>query len=172
MSLCLTSFDVVLLAIQRRLMDVMAYPEERVLLDADDEGHEAPHPQQAEQYLRVKWGDSGFDQDVFEGAGRVVPIEQVQLNVEVWTRLALDDTNQMGIWLTEQTLGHALARHLVLKALAGFQPADTGGRWLVTEPMIPQGTVKPRRKRSGDGWGSSVVRFLVSYALDLGTDYV
>lgn len=163
-----TGMDVLLPLIQQRLMLVTTFPEERVIIDARDD--EDDLKSQADQYVLLRGGGGSPGPD-FQGAGRNSLVLNEEIVCILHTRLQTDEATSDAQFLTNRSLGHYVARGLIWSALAGFQPVDADGNWLVTEPIWPRTYSKPRKSKARPGWGSSSLAFNVQYSAKIDTSY-
>ena len=168
-----TDLATILPVLRARLVDWVELPLERVgLLQRDD----VPFHSQADSYLFLRVEGGTFIMGDVEGAGRINTKERILFSITCRTRLALDEANVDYLWMvaTEESRGNAILRHKVLDAMMLFQPEDEDGNWLITEPIKPDRTLRPR-KASGNNpnkeWGESTLWFVLTYHLDLDQDY-
>ena len=152
----------ILPVIQRRLRTRLDWPAERVLLSLRDDGS---HPH--EQYLRL-WPRSHVCHQIFRhGAGRIDTRVTRRVAVKLWTRLALDETNDDQQWLTNATLGHCDLEHTIFDALENFSPENSDGDWLVYMPLKLYPASEPAKEDEEAEWGCTVQEYDVCYVLDL-----
>jgi hypothetical protein len=159
-----TTFDVLMLNIQQRLVSVLGFPPERILLDLDEDAKERSPAIQADQYVRVLDGGGDSDREPQDARGRVAPVVKETLIVALFTRLAVDDVNTKLQWLTDPANGNLRTRDSLWDALFCFQPMDTAGNWLVVEPLKVKNVRRPQDlgpKRPG--WGRSGIEVEVKY---------
>lgn len=158
-----TRLDAIVLACQARLVEILRWPEERVLVADPDDVDPVPT---AVDGLCCLWPESASIRH-YEAAGRYRTAEDVRLVVAVYTRLAVDAKPSGRAWLTGAGRGHLIARHRVLDALVAFQPVDEESNWLCQQPIAPAPNSKPKRDRKTPGWGESRLTFQFVYDLDL-----
>lgn len=164
-----TRLHLLLPMIQQRLMDVLGFPAERVLISCRQEEDGEDHPQGL-QYVRMRALGASPDMPVWEGAERVCPEHTRKLRVTLYTRLNTDPLGDDGVWATDPSLGHYAAEHLLYEALYAWFPTDTSGNAFTFEGLRPapvQETRKDRANRSFDGWGRSSVECDIRYVLDI-----
>lgn len=168
-----TNLAVILSVLRARLVDVTGLPPERVgLLQRE----EAPFNAHGDGYVYLRVEDGGFDMPDLIGAGRIDTREEILFSVTARSRCALDESNMDWLWLTEESLGNLKLRHAVLEAMVCFQPTDSEGNWLVTEPIKPSRSRRPRkepgtRDRPNKDWGESVTYWELKYECDLTQTY-
>lgn len=179
MAVSRTELGPILLQLKIRLMDVLSWPAERVLLMDPDQ---SAYHHQADQYLLL-WPDSSSpDLPILEGAGRVDARASERIMVVLRTRLSLDEATSKQLWLTDATgLGHLHTRHLIWDALINFQVTDADteegddpdeANWLIVAPVTPAGGQRPRSgKLDAKDWGETTQFFGLTYVLDLDQDY-
>lgn len=165
-----TSLDVIILAVQARLIASLGWPAERVLVMDPALFDALDLTPQADAFLLL-WPDTETpDRPIFVGAGRLDTRATERILVEVRTRTALDEPQSRLVWLTDsvQGLGHiACARHPVLDALIGWLPSDAAGDALTTCPLAPANGQRPTGDRKRPEWGRSTLYFDVQYVLKL-----
>lgn len=162
-----TSLPVILHFIRARLVEVLRFPEERVLILARDA---LPGDFQATQYCWLRPRRQSPNLPVIYGAGRNDARMTRTLAVTLRTALSADESGQDAEWLTQEGLGHLQAEHALYDALLLFQPTDAHGNWLVYEPLHPREATGPERIIPCS-WGESTLEFEVAYQLDLQTAY-
>ena len=162
-----TSLDVILPVLRARLVSVTGLPAERVgALQRND----VPFNAHGDNYVFLRVEDSSFDMADIIGAGRIDSREEVLLSLTVRSRLATDEANMDWKWLTDESYGNLRLRHRCIDALLCFQPLDDDGNWLVTEPIKPTTTRRPRKeegKAPNREWGESTTWWKMTYHLDL-----
>jgi hypothetical protein len=158
-----SSLTVFLPLIQQRLETVLGFPPERVILDARD-NDDTEYKFQADQYLLLRVL-AGKVTDDYEGAGRNAVVLVRDITVTLWTRLQTDEATSDYQWLTNASLGHLQAEEQLYNALAGWQPLDSNGLWVLEEPIYPRPVDRPLKSRKRVGWGRSTVQFSVMFAL-------
>lgn len=164
-----TSLSAILLAIQTRLVEVLSWPEERIVLDArDDPDAEAVQPQ-ADAFLRIRTEARTPVGETVDARGRKHPHMRARISVTLRTRCDLDKVNSDQIALTHASRGHFAAEHKVWDALIVFQPEDDAGNWLVFEPIKPGPATSPRKPPKG--WMGSQIEFNLGFILDLTQSY-
>lgn len=159
-------------------MSITGLPRERVNSSAWDTTPEF----QGDQDIVLHVGNPvphGNDQDA---TGRLVRNDQDAtgrlstrlvrpVEVRPRTRLALDVGGYSDLWLTDPNLGHLQLEELIFNALEQFEPADTNGNWLVTEPIRLIPSVRPvipeAPPQTPREWGDSRLTYEVSYLLAL-----
>jgi hypothetical protein len=163
-----TQLDLILPPLRQRLMDVTGFPQERVLFIQGD----VTFHTQAEQYLVVKLEDEKDEEPIILGAGRHDVRELQVFSVTVRTRCSLDQAQESFIQLTDLTLGHLRIVHQVKDAMILFQPLDpVTGKWLVTEPILPQRGSRPESLPQEPEWMQKTLWFTLKYELNLSLDY-
>lgn len=164
-----SSLEDILPPILVRVRTVTGLPAERVFLCQREE---CPYDSQADSYVFLRVEDSDYDDPNVIGAGRTDTRETVVLTATVRSRLALDEADRDTAWMTHASLGHLRLRRLVQDALLLFQPEDGDGNWLVTEPIKPHNTRKPRKDRKPNPeWGESIAAWLVTFELAVDQTY-
>lgn len=160
-----TTLDVIYLNIQARLVAVLAWPVNLVIIGDPDK---IVIPEQ-EQFLTLWLGNGNFRRPVYGAAGRIDTRELIQLEVTLFTQTALDDANSAGTWLTDATgLGHLIARHNVFNAiLEPWAPTDDQGNRLTTSPLKPSTGARPRINPQYKSRGDSKLLFEFEYMLAL-----
>lgn len=157
----------ILPVMQQRLMAVLGFPKERVKLSCR---RNTPHPH--EQYVVVRPRSHITHQVYRHGGGRADTRVTRRVAVELWTRLALDETGDSEQWLLDASLGHLDREHQIFDALENFQPLNAQGDWLVYQPLKLYPTSDPDLEEPDEPeWGRSVQEYDVSYVLDLSQDY-
>lgn len=162
----------ILLAVRARLITVLAFPPERVVVLAR-ESLDQEH--QANQYVLLRALGGPFDQACFDGGGR----RDTRLERTCWatlrTRLTVDEPTSDLAWATDPSLGHYAREHQLFDALCGFHVTDADGNELCERPLVPKqvsAAVKDRKNASKtQEWGSSSFEFLVRYQLKLDETY-
>lgn len=172
-----TNLDVILAAIQARIIDWLDWPDERVIVDARaDAHHDQTGPTQAEQYVRLQVKARTPDQPSYQGRGRIYPKIFAAITCILRTRVNLDPSQSDQIALTlaatddDPARGHLPVEHQVWDALVGFYPEDADGNWLLSEPIEPRtgsAPLKPPKE-----WMQSVLDFNISFLLALDQSYL
>jgi hypothetical protein len=155
--------------IQRRLMDVFQWPQERVIISARQEGDTEERPMGAQPYLRMRAMGATPNSGYWEGMERISEVQTRRLKVTLYTPLTVDTVVADDRWTIDPSLGHYANEHKLFAALHGFCPTDSQGNQLTQLPLTPQLTdeaLKPRGKEL-DGWGKSSVNVDIAYVLDL-----
>ncbi len=163
----------ILLAIQARIMSVLEFPEERVVLDTLEGAEDREIHFEAEQYVYVR-AESYGNAPGFEGMGRIYAPQRWRVTCTLWTRSALDPPPGAGIFLTAASIGHLRLMNKLLDALLAYQPTDDGtedGNWLVEQPMQSTSGTGPRKARTDGTWGRSSMAFEVVYGPDVNQAY-
>lgn len=164
-----TSLPVILPLIQQRIMAVLQFPQERVLISCRPEDTDEPHIQ-ATQYVRMRALGATPNQADWEGMERVATVHSRKLRVTLFTRLNLDDVNTDQVWATESQigLGHYVAEHQLFNALYAFFPTDRNGNSLVWYGLNPAPVSETSKNaKKNDGWGRSSVECDIVYVLAL-----
>lgn len=164
-----TTFDLVLAAVQARLMAVLEWPEERVVIDARTDAEADEVTPVADQFVRLRLEVRRPDPHSPVGRGRVYPELHVDFACTLRTRYDVDAANSDQTILTDATRGHLRAEHDLWDALWCFQPADGEENWLVREPIQPGPATAPRRPPKG--WMSSTLSWESVVILDLDQAY-
>lgn len=165
-----TELGTILLAVQARLMAVLGYPDERVIIDArTDRDHETTGPTQAEQYVRLQVKNRNLVAETVEARGRIYPHMKATISCVVRTRVNLDEASSDESALTVASRGHLPVEHKVWDALICFQPVDEDDNWLITEPIKPRGGTTPQKPPKT--WMQSTIDFDITFALDLDQTY-
>jgi hypothetical protein len=149
----------ILLALCERLAAIVGLNEERVGLWLDD------HPpvwSQAEQIVLVR-PLGGKPDPNGEGGGRADARLTRRIRVNLWTRLAMDETGRDTKWLTETTLGHLRFEALIYDALWLFLVQDDELNWLSLYPMPLIGVGTPEKDKKEPQWGRTFFDFDVTY---------
>lgn len=163
----------ILLAIQARIMSVLNFPAERVILDTLEGAEDREVHFEAEQYVYIR-AESYGNAPGFDGMGRIWAPQRWRITCTLWTRSGLDEPPGAGVFLTAASVGHLRLMHQFLDALLGYQPTDTGddtGNWLVQQPMQSTSGTGPRRARTDATWGRSSMAFEVVYAPSVDQSY-
>ncbi len=156
--------------LRQRLMDQLDFPPERVLVVAQRRGR--IRHDQADTYLELQPGaQSPVDISTWHGAGRYDLRVNRVVRVKIWTRLALDEINEDFQRLTNASLGHLKTEGQVYDALAGYQPTDDEGNWLVAEPIRPGSATEPDSDGEENGWINSTVSFDMEFLVPLDITY-
>lgn len=152
--------DGILAALQAQLVAWLDWPAERVLIVDPDKLTFHPH---GDQYLWLWPASESPDLPVFLGAGRYDFRETLRVEIGLRTRFGTDELTSDLFWMTDQTLGHGLARHKLWDALINFSPVDGNGNWLALAPVVPGQGGRPRMDDDEFQWGESVLGFEVLY---------
>ncbi len=158
-------------AVLTRLGEISGFPPERVILS---QVQELPFNAQADQILWLRIEDFRPDEAIFDGSGRIDARAEHTLAVRVRTRLGLDENDRDYARMLDASLGHLDLVDVVLNALWGFQPTDTGddtGNWYVTEPMKWKSAQGPQRDRVDPNWAQTVLLFRMVRTADLDQSY-
>lgn len=171
-----TNLDVILLAIQARLMATLDWPVERVIIDArSDNDHDRVAPTHGHQYIRLGVKARNLDAASVEGRGRIYPRCDATVSVVLRTRCDLDPAVSDEIALTDPGTvtvpqrGHLPFEHDILDALATFQPVDEDDNWLCCEPLKVRNGSAPAKPPKG--WAQSAWDVSVAFLLDLDQSY-
>ena len=168
-----TSLPIILPKIKWRLVSVLDFPPERVLISARRDKDDEPHPTGANQYVRIRALGATPDAGLWEGGERIDLVHSRQIKVTLYTRLNVDALNDDGAWATDPDLGHYQAEHQLFEALAGWFPSDANGnvytRLGFVPRMVDEATTVDRPASGFDGWGRSSVQFACEYVLDITT---
>lgn len=167
-----TELAAILPPIRTRLASVAALPAERVLLLQRES---PPFDGHGDSYLWVRVEDGAFDMPNVIGAGRIDAREEVLFSVTARTRLAVDERNQDLQWLIHESLGNLRLRQKVIDAMLCFQPLDSSGNWLTTEPIKPARSRGPRKEQGKDKtnkeWGESTTYWMLRYEVSVTQTY-
>lgn len=156
-----TTLPTVLLAIQARLMDKLSLPPERCLIIAVDK---FPYDGQADQVVAIRpLEESQHNEDE---AGRVDHRSFLQMLIYLRTRLALDESNQSLLALTDSSLGHLKFRADIKNALHDFQAADEDKNRILVDPVRWRSSRKPDKEGPQPEWIQSESMFDLSYEDD------
>lgn len=160
----------VLQACRVRLVYILRWPEERVIICQADELPDV----QAEQYIALRLGaaylsvsSAASDVLVSDGAGRNDARVMRRLAVRIRTRSGLAETGRDEDWL----IPHLEAENSVFNALFHFQPVDAQDNWLVVEPLKLALWSMPMKDRRDADWGDSTIEFNLHFTLDLDLGY-
>lgn len=165
-----TSLGTVLLAIQAQLVEFLEWDESRVVIDArTDQGHDLAGPTTGEQYVRLQVKSRNPVSETVEARGRIYPHMKASISCVLRTRVNLDTAVSDVSALTVASRGHLPVEHTLWDALLCFQPVDSEGDWLVTEPIKPRGASQPIKPPKE--WVQSTIDFEVTFAMDLDQDY-
>jgi len=156
-----------LLAIEARLGAVVGLPPERIL---EWLGNDPPPNLQADSDLVLRLGGITVEGDWQRGGNRYTLHLAERLQVQIRSRLLLDEPNNVRLWLTTGAvdaagvpLGHVALRSLVIDALQGFVPVDAAGIGLtLCEVHLGPGEA-PRPSPHNSGWGEETLTFIVRY---------
>ena len=164
-----TNLADILTSLQARLMDVLGWPEERVIIDMRDDHDADTITSQAEQYVRLKAGPRNpLGADV-EARGRIQPRMSAQISVRLRTRVNLDKAQSDVTALTDASRGHLRVEAGVWDALLNFQPVDGDSNWLVSETVKPRLATAPQKPPAG--WAQTTINFDVTFIMDLDQSY-
>ena len=168
-----TSLATILPHIQTRLMTVLGWPAERVLIAPPEVlGWSGG---QADQLVAFWPQTDHFQSKIFDGAGRVDTRITEHILFHLRTRFGVDEATNLQSWLTDSTLGHWVAREGLLDALTCYSPTDTDdetGNFLVTEPMRYVNGSKPLKIAGAPlSWGQSSLVFELTYLPSLDQTY-
>lgn len=160
----------ILLAIRQRVMDVMLFPPERVLIVARDVLAQEP---QADQFVRIRPRGGPIYYPTYEGGGRMDTRVRRSCSATLRTRMATDEPTQDLFWLNDVSIGHLEKEHALFDALVAFQPTDSDDNWLVTQPLEPKAVTTPEKARGAKmlEWGESTFEFVIHYQLALDQTY-
>lgn len=160
--------DVLILKVQAQVMIAMTLPYECVpiIMDGEDEETRCPVAQ-AETLVMLSWGDSSFDMKQEFHAGRFCMVDRPNFTAALWTRLLLDEKTRSDIRLADPAIGHLRQRNSLINALAIFAPLDANQNWLVSEPIKPTRTTRPKKSKTKKGWTRSTVEFVAPYMMVL-----
>lgn len=171
-----TDLNVILLAIQARLMASLSWPDERVIIDArNDNDHDKSAPTHGHQYIRLGVKARTLDMASVEGRGRVYPRCDAVVSVTLRTRCDLDPAVSDQIALTDPGTeeipqrGHLPFEHDIVDSLLTFYPVDADSNWLCCEPLKVRNGSSPLKPPKG--WAQSVWDVSVAFLLDLDQDY-
>ena len=165
-----TRLHLILPRIKARLLQVLAFPEERVLIGTDEQQND-PHPSGAAQFVRM-WASGGnYNEGYWQGMERICTVYSRKVRVTLYTQLNVDPVYHDEKWAVDPAVGHYAREHLLFEALLAFFPVDEKGNQLTTEGLIPgfvSEAEKTRRANLGmNGWGRSKLEVDVKYILDL-----
>lgn len=148
-------------AVKARLVDKLAFPEERIFAVAREN---VPHFV-AEQDILLKPGRFLSKQEWNDGAGRVATLFSRVLSVIPRNRLMRDEGDRDDIFLTDADAGYFALEEDIVDALQDFLPENTGEDTLLAEPMRILGGDPPRKEHGdkGAGWGAGRLDFEIQY---------
>lgn len=158
-----TTLNVVLLALQAKLIAALTFPAERVLLLARDGESHRP---QADQYVSIRSRAQRWDRSR-TGAGRFDNRVRRRLTVTLSTRLLLDESSEDTDWMTHATLGHFVTEQALFDALEMWQPTNDDGDVLLFEPVHLEEATQAEKLRTDEGWGDAAYSFDACFVLDL-----
>lgn len=154
------SFADIVLAVRRRLCDVLGMAKERVVVVANRPG-ENPSMYPAERHVRLRpMGRTGLDNP---GAGRLSDRKTRILAVDLVTRDERDQTGSDLIALTDAAVGHLRFEEDVLDALDLHTPVDDDGVALCYQPGRETTTDDPNRPLPGTGFLADTLYFSYEY---------
>lgn len=164
-----TTLAVILPKIQARVMSVLSFPAERVVIDARTDPDAEEVQPQADQYVRIKVESRTPIDTSVEARGRIYPDMMARVSCTLRSRYDVDTVNSDQLALTAASTGHLVREHQLWDALIVFQPEDASGNWLVREPIKPGPATAPRKPPKE--WMQSVLEFSIIFILDLDQSY-
>jgi hypothetical protein len=160
----------VLQAVKDRVAAAVPLPAEYVYLSLDGDDEAAFDPPN-DLFCAVRPGAYPMWPGAVAGGGNVVPWFDGELDVSLWSRLALDLAVRDDAYLQDRTLGALAKFRLLVKALQLFDPTNAAGDFLLVEPMrlAPPGfeARRPRAAGRAAGWGRVWSRWEIKFLMDL-----
>ncbi len=161
------SFGTILLKIQARLMSVLSFPSERVIITL--QGTDPPHIQ-ADQDILLRSKTIHTNSSWTNQTGHFQTYVERRLETVCRTRLALDELGSAAIWLTDATLGHIAFEESVANALQTFFPTDANENTLTYQALEQMDGEPEKQSATGSkpqDWGQSSWFFLVAHVIPM-----
>lgn len=138
-----------------------------VFTDASDvylsEAPDVQNPDVADPFCVLTPREQVIDQGIVTGGGRTLTYFESEFTATVWSRLALDAGYRKDAFLTDANFGILPKVKCVMTSLQMYQPVDSTGAIMISEPMRLLRIRKPELVDNVPGWGTVVMDFWLAY---------
>jgi hypothetical protein len=135
----------ILLAMKTQLVAQNVFPSASVWLSLTPEQISFPPDDQFCQICPETWR---VDQSVVIGGGTDTFFVEGEVSVNLWSRVALDQTGRADDYLTSISLGALERLKILIAALMLYDPTDMTGNPILIEPMRLVSVAKPAFHKS------------------------
>jgi hypothetical protein len=144
--------------LETNLPDILAQIKEKLLEDGvvnDSEVYLSISPvvqdfPPSDQFVMLTIGRQPVDQGIVTGGGDGAQLGFIgQVNVTLFTRLALDETPRADDMLTQSSLGAFAKQQCIIASLHLFFPEDDNGNFYLQEPMRLIEIQEPTKPKQG-----------------------